>query len=180
MVRERDAARRVVVERLARLDDPVSRSGSAGANSRQGQAARPRGRARLVCPRARRFELNYRRSSKTNTVRRSADEHKLLAQTPTAAHEEASKMTSTLQRWAARLMVLTAVAFAGTASAQLSAQGGGTCTECGVVKSVHLVEKKGGSSGVGAIAGGVLGGVVGHQFGSGRGNTAMTIAGAAG
>ena len=89
-------------------------------------------------------------------------------------------MTSTLHRWAGCLMMLTAFAFAGTANAQLSAQGGGACTDCGVVKSIRLVEKKGGSSGVGAVAGGVLGGVVGHQFGSGRGNTAMTIAGAAG
>ena len=89
-------------------------------------------------------------------------------------------MTSILRCWAGRLMLLTAIAFAGTASAQLSAQGGGACMDCGVVKSVKLLEKKGGSSGVGAVAGGVLGGIVGHQFGSGRGNTAMTIAGAAG
>ena len=89
-------------------------------------------------------------------------------------------MTSILHRFAGFLMMLTACAFAGTASAQLSAQGGGACADCGVVKSVRLVEKKGGSSGVGVVAGGVLGGVVGHQFGSGRGNTAMTIAGAAG
>jgi len=84
-------------------------------------------------------------------------------------------MTSTLRRWAGFLMMLAAFAFAGTASAQLSTQGGGACADCGVVKSVRLVEKKGGSSGVGAVAGGVLGGVVGHQFGSGRGNTAMRL-----
>lgn len=52
------------------------------------------------------------------------------------------------------------------------------CNECGVVRSVKLVEKKGSSSGVGAVAGGVLGGVLGHQIGSGRGNTAATILGA--
>jgi outer membrane lipoprotein SlyB len=52
--------------------------------------------------------------------------------------------------------------------------------ECGRVESIRYVEQKGESSGVGAVAGGVLGGVIGHQFGSGRGNTAMTIAGAAG
>ena len=52
------------------------------------------------------------------------------------------------------------------------------CNECGVVRSVRLVEKKGTSSGVGAVAGGVLGGVLGHQIGSGRGNTAATIVGA--
>ena len=52
------------------------------------------------------------------------------------------------------------------------------CTDCGVVRSVRLVEKKGSASGVGAVAGGVLGGVLGHQIGSGRGNTAATIVGA--
>ena len=52
------------------------------------------------------------------------------------------------------------------------------CSECGVVRSVKFVEKKGSSSGVGAVAGGVLGGVLGHQIGSGRGNTAATILGA--
>lgn len=53
-----------------------------------------------------------------------------------------------------------------------------TCADCGVVTSLRYVEEKGQASGVGAVAGGVVGGVVGHQFGSGRGNTAMTIAGA--
>ncbi len=52
------------------------------------------------------------------------------------------------------------------------------CAECGVVRSVTYVDKKGHSSGVGAVAGGVLGGVLGHQIGSGRGNTAATIVGA--
>ena len=52
--------------------------------------------------------------------------------------------------------------------------------DCGRVQSIRYVEQQGEASGVGAVAGGVLGGVVGHQFGSGRGNTAMTIAGAAG
>jgi outer membrane lipoprotein SlyB len=87
----------------------------------------------------------------------------------------------TVQRTVARWLLLALLAFAGTAAAQLAAQGAGSgCTDCGVVKSVRQVEKKGSGSGVGAVAGGVVGGVVGHQFGSGRGNTAMTIAGAAG
>ena len=54
------------------------------------------------------------------------------------------------------------------------------CNDCGKVQSVRLVEEKGQSSGVGAVAGGVLGGVLGHQIGSGRGNTVATVAGAAG
>ena len=56
----------------------------------------------------------------------------------------------------------------------------GTCADCGRVQAVRLVEEKGKTSGVGAIAGGVLGGVIGHQIGSGRGNTVATIAGAGG
>lgn len=79
-----------------------------------------------------------------------------------------------------RIVMLAAFAASTGAGAQPSSQGGAACTNCGVVKSVRHIEKKGGSSGVGAVAGGVVGGIVGHQFGSGRGNTAMTIAGAAG
>ncbi|HKW81825.1 MAG TPA: glycine zipper 2TM domain-containing protein [Casimicrobiaceae bacterium] len=52
------------------------------------------------------------------------------------------------------------------------------CATCGVVTSVRYVEKKGQSSGAGAVVGGIVGGVLGHQIGSGRGNTAATIAGA--
>ncbi|APV50728.1 hypothetical protein BWI17_14150 [Betaproteobacteria bacterium GR16-43] len=54
------------------------------------------------------------------------------------------------------------------------------CKNCGEVLEVKAVQKKGESSGGGAVIGGVLGGVIGHQIGSGRGNTAATIAGAAG
>jgi len=55
-----------------------------------------------------------------------------------------------------------------------------TCADCGVVKSIRYVEEKGEGTGLGAVAGGVVGGVIGHQFGSGRGNTVATIAGAGG
>jgi len=54
------------------------------------------------------------------------------------------------------------------------------CLDCGVVEAVHEVDVKGQGTGLGAVAGGVLGGVIGHQMGSGRGNTAMTVLGAAG
>jgi outer membrane lipoprotein SlyB len=54
------------------------------------------------------------------------------------------------------------------------------CNDCGQVMSVRLVEEKGTSSGLGAVAGGVLGGVLGHQIGSGTGRTVATVAGAAG
>jgi outer membrane lipoprotein SlyB len=54
------------------------------------------------------------------------------------------------------------------------------CKDCGTVTSVEEVKKEGEASGIGAVAGGVLGGVLGHQIGSGRGNTAATVVGAAG
>jgi outer membrane lipoprotein SlyB len=79
-----------------------------------------------------------------------------------------------VQRWT--LLAAFALSGSGIAGAQVPATG--HCVDCGVVRSVRHVEKKGDASGVGAVAGGVLGGVIGHQFGSGRGNTAATIAGA--
>ena len=50
----------------------------------------------------------------------------------------------------------------------------------GYVEDIAYVQSNGGSSGGGAIVGGIIGGVVGHQIGSGRGNTAATVIGAAG
>jgi len=99
----------------------------------------------------------------------------------------------TLNQGAAALALALVMTFAPTAGAQspsapavapeaapppTPARSRVACNECGVVRSVRLVEKKGRSSGVGAVAGGVLGGVLGHQIGSGRGNTAATIIGA--
>lgn len=73
--------------------------------------------------------------------------------------------------------LLAAVCFTSAAPALADSR----CNQdCGRVQSVRYVERPGEASGVGAVAGGVVGGVLGHQFGSGRGNTAMTIAGAAG
>ena len=54
------------------------------------------------------------------------------------------------------------------------------CTSCGTVESIRAVELKGDASGLGAVAGGVTGAAVGNQMGRGKGNTAMTILGAAG
>jgi outer membrane lipoprotein SlyB len=73
-----------------------------------------------------------------------------------------------------------AICSASVAFAQMAPAPAGTCADCGRVQSVRLVEEKGRTSGVGAVAGGVLGGVLGHQIGSGRGNTVATVAGAAG
>lgn len=55
-----------------------------------------------------------------------------------------------------------------------------TCANCGVVKSVNLIEKKGEGSGVGAVAGGVAGGLLGNMVGKGDGKTVATVAGVAG
>jgi len=55
-----------------------------------------------------------------------------------------------------------------------------SCANCGTVEAVRTVELKGEGTGLGAVAGGVTGAVIGNQMGSGRGNTAMTVIGAAG
>jgi len=54
------------------------------------------------------------------------------------------------------------------------------CVDCGTVVDIRTVTQKGESSGAGAVLGGIAGGVLGHQVGSGRGNTAATVVGAAG
>lgn len=84
-----------------------------------------------------------------------------------------------------QLLMLAAFSVAGsvaaqaqTPSAQAPLPGAPPCDSCGVVQSVHYVEKQGQSSGVGLVAGGVVGGLLGNQIGSGRGNTAATIVGA--
>ncbi|HKE42241.1 MAG TPA: glycine zipper 2TM domain-containing protein [Casimicrobiaceae bacterium] len=84
------------------------------------------------------------------------------------------------------LALLAFVCAAPTATAQSSSTmapsattpAAANCATCGAIESIRYVEEKGTGSGVGAVAGGVVGGVVGHQFGSGRGNTVATIAGA--
>lgn len=53
-----------------------------------------------------------------------------------------------------------------------------TCTDCGVIESIRVVEVKGEGSGVGAVTGGVVGGILGNQVGRGSGRTVMTVVGA--
>ncbi|MEO7853143.1 MAG: glycine zipper 2TM domain-containing protein [Rubrivivax sp.] len=59
-----------------------------------------------------------------------------------------------------------------------------TCAQCGVVRSVNLVELADDSADekniLGTIAGGVLGGVLGNQVGGGDGKKLATVAGAVG
>lgn len=54
------------------------------------------------------------------------------------------------------------------------------CANCGVVKSISIVEVEGKATGGGAIVGGIAGGLIGNQIGSGRGNTLATVGGLAG
>ena len=63
----------------------------------------------------------------------------------------------------------------GTTTAQAT-----RCESCGTIEAIRSVELRGEGSGLGAVAGGVTGAVLGNQLGAGRGNTAMTILGAAG
>lgn len=53
-----------------------------------------------------------------------------------------------------------------------------TCSLCGVVESVRVLQSAGEGSGLGAVAGGVVGGILGNQVGGGSGRTAMTVVGA--
>jgi len=71
---------------------------------------------------------------------------------------------------------LAALAFAALPATQSLA----ACVDCGSVIDLKTVTVKGESSGAGMVLGGVAGGVLGHQVGSGRGNTAATVVGAAG
>ena len=77
-----------------------------------------------------------------------------------------------------RFVVQTIAALATSVCLATGASAQGNCNDCGRVQSIRYVEQRGEGSGVGLVAGGVLGGVLGHQIGSGRGNTAATIAGA--
>ncbi len=54
------------------------------------------------------------------------------------------------------------------------------CANCGTVSEVIPIERKGESSGAGAVLGGIVGGVLGHQVGGGRGKDVATVAGALG
>jgi len=72
----------------------------------------------------------------------------------------------------------TALAQGASNATPAAAKPATNCTTCGTIESIRYVEEKGKGSGAGAVVGGVAGGVIGHQFGSGRGNTVSTIAGA--
>ena len=55
-----------------------------------------------------------------------------------------------------------------------------TCAECGVIESVHEVDRKGKGTGLGGVGGAVVGGLLGNQVGAGRGRDVMTVVGAVG
>ena len=57
----------------------------------------------------------------------------------------------------------------------------GRCADCGVIEGISLQQPQADDRvGAGTVLGGIAGAVIGNQFGGGRGNTAATIAGAAG
>lgn len=65
-------------------------------------------------------------------------------------------------------------------ASQSSFAGTKTLVEYGVVQQSHiLTETNGQYHPLRTVAAGALGGVIGHQFGNGKGKTAMTVAGAA-
>ena len=55
-----------------------------------------------------------------------------------------------------------------------------TCSNCGVVLSVKLVETAGQGSGLGVVTGGVVGGLLGNQIGKGSGQDVATVVGVVG
>lgn len=64
-------------------------------------------------------------------------------------------------------------------SGQAAVAGTKTLVEYGTVQESHIISSSQGSRPLRTLAAGAVGGAIGHQFGSGNGNTAMTIAGAA-
>lgn len=95
--------------------------------------------------------------------------------------------------WAVALMSLAMLAACGTtgnygrndygtpATASGTQYESYTCDSCGVVTAIQQVNTTGnGSTVLGTVGGAVVGGLLGHQVGSGRGNTAATVVGAAG
>ena len=86
-----------------------------------------------------------------------------------------------------RVAAMSAAPQAAAPAAAVTARGaaverevGAPCAACATVVSVRPIAVEGGSSGLGAIAGGVLGGVLGNQVGGGRGRAVATVAGAGG
>jgi outer membrane lipoprotein SlyB len=54
------------------------------------------------------------------------------------------------------------------------------CLDCGVISSIVPITQRGQPGLVGTLGGAAAGGLVGNQFGRGKGNTAMTVAGVIG
>ncbi|MDP2681008.1 MAG: glycine zipper 2TM domain-containing protein [Rhodoferax sp.] len=90
-----------------------------------------------------------------------------------------SAIAATLMLGACADMNSPAYPNAGTAYPQQSTS---SYTQYGVVQTITLVPQNSTSTpiGAGTIAGAVVGGILGHQVGSGSGNTAATVLGAAG
>ncbi len=80
----------------------------------------------------------------------------------------------------ASALLLGACATRGDSSPNYTRHVSQRSVQYGYVEDVGHGESRGGGTGGGAIVGGIIGGVLGHQVGSGRGNTAATVVGAAG
>ncbi len=93
--------------------------------------------------------------------------------------------TSPLVKIAAVAIIISAVVGVGAMtgmipSAHSSKDIAKSCTDCGVIDSIKVVEEKGEGTGAGAIIGGIAGAAVGSQIGKGDGRRLATIAGVAG
>ena len=73
---------------------------------------------------------------------------------------------------------LTGAPAANPGSDRSRASTSATCSDCGVVDSIRVIEVEGQGSGAGAIGGAVVGGILGNQVGRGSGRTAATVVGA--
>ncbi len=92
-----------------------------------------------------------------------------------------SAVTATLRRGEREVSAILGQSLLAVAGRMPSARGAVmTCSNCGVVESINVIEVAGEGSYLGKIAGGVVGAMIGSQIGQGRGTTAAEIAGAVG
>lgn len=111
-------------------------------------------------------------AARTAAATRYAEDKKLCA-------EESSSSTRMQCLRDAKSEYDSALVRAGKEQEQMAGSGK-TCTGCGKVLSVKVVEKAGESGAVGMVAGGVAGALLGNQIGKGASRDIATIAGAAG
>ncbi len=114
--------------------------------------------------------------AKIAATERYADDRKLCAEETNSA----ARMQCLRDARAEYDRVLAAAKKTANPPSPLAQSATPSCSECGKVLGIRIVEKKGDSTPLGMIAGGVAGALLGHQVGNGRGKDLATIAGAAG